>query len=206
MPNEAVAVRVWEPILREEITLKADFVVVASPLTPHEDSRELANILKVPVDTDGWFLEAHVKLRPVDFATEGVFVAGAAHYPKFPNEAIAQAQAAAARAATILSKDKLHAGGIVAQVDAEKCTGCLTCVRICPFRVPRIDSAKAAIGGIYGAAHIEAAACQGCGICAAECPGKAIQLMHFKDGQVIAKIEALFSNEELIPVSALEVR
>ncbi len=196
--RSAVSVRVWEPMLREEITLNADLVVVASPLTPHEDARELANILKVPVDTDGWFLEAHVKLRPVDFATEGVFVAGAAHYPKFPNEAIAQAQAAAARAATILSKDKLHAGGIVAQVDAEKCTGCLTCVRICPYRVPRIDTAKLAIGGIYGAAHIEAAACQGCGICAAECPGKAIQLMHYKDGQVIAKVEALFEERQLV--------
>ena len=198
VPNGAVAVRVWEPMLREEITLKADLVVVASPLTPHEDSRELANILKVPVDTDGWFLEAHVKLRPVDFATEGMFVAGAAHYPKFPNEAIAQAQAAAARAATILSKDKLRAGGIVALVDAEKCTGCLTCVRICPYHVPRIDPAKTAIGGIYGAAYVEAAACQGCGICAAECPGKAIQLMHFKDGQVIAKVEALFEERELV--------
>ena len=204
--GSAVSIRVWEPMLREEITLNADLVVVATPLTPNEDARELANILKVPVDTDGWFLEAHVKLRPVDFATEGVFVAGAAHYPKFPNEAIAHAQAAAARAATILSKDKLHAGGVIAQVDAEKCTGCLTCVRICPYRVPHIDATKTAIGGIYGAAYIEAAACQGCGICAAECPGKAIQLLHYKDSQVVAKIEALFSDAELIPVSALEVR
>ncbi|MEW5718326.1 MAG: FAD-dependent oxidoreductase [Chloroflexota bacterium] len=200
IPNlqSPISIRVWEPLLREEITLNADLVVVASPLTPHADARELANILKVPVDTDGWFLEAHVKLRPVDFATEGVFVAGAAHYPKFPNEAIAQAQAAAARAATILSKDKLHAGGVVAQVDAEKCTGCLTCVRICPYHVPRIDATKMAIGGIYGAAHIEAAACQGCGSCAAECPGKAIQLMHFTDGQVIAKVEALFEERQLV--------
>ena len=204
--GSAVSIRVWEPMLREEITLNADLVVVATPLTPNEDARELANILKVPVDTDGWFLEAHVKLRPVDLATEGVFVAGAAHYPKFPNEAIAHAQAAAARAATILSKDKLHAGGVIAQVDAEKCTGCLTCVRICPYRVPHIDATKTAIGGIYGAAYIEAAACQGCGICAAECPGKAIQLLHYKDSQVVAKIEALFSDAELIPVSALEVR
>jgi heterodisulfide reductase subunit A-like polyferredoxin len=191
----SVVVRVWDPILREEITLHPDLIVLATPLTPREDARELANILKVPVDTDGWFLEAHVKLRPVDFATEGIFVAGAAHYPKFPNEAIAQAQAAAARAATILSKDFLHAGGIVAQVDAAKCTGCLTCVRICPYRVPLIDPQRLAVGGIYGAAHIEAAACQGCGICAAECPAKAIQLLHFKDGQVIAKVEAMFARE-----------
>jgi len=191
--NRKSKIRVWEPLLREEITLDPDLVVLATPLTPHDDARELANILKVPVDTDGWFLEAHVKLRPVDFATEGVFVAGAAHYPKFMNEAIAQAQAAAARAATILSKDVMRAGGIVAQVDAAKCTGCLTCVRICPYRVPRIDPKQLAVGGIYGAAHIEAAACQGCGICVAECPAKAIQLLHFTDRQIVAKVEALSS-------------
>ena len=184
---------VWEPMLGKELVLRPDLVVLASPLVPHEDARELANRLKVPVDQDGWFLEAHVKLRPVDFATEGIFVAGAAHYPKFPNEAIAQAQAAAARAATILSKESLHAGGVVAKVDASKCTGCLTCVRICPYRVPRIEPTQVAVGGIYGAAYIEAAACQGCGICAAECPAKAIQLMHFKDAQVLAKVDALFS-------------
>ncbi len=192
-PNAQLAIRVWEPMLREEITLHPDLVVLATPLTPREDARELANLLKVPVDLDGWFLEAHVKLRPVDFATEGVFVAGAAHYPKFLNEAIAQAQAAAARAATILSKEVLNAGGVVAHVDAAKCTGCLTCVRICPYRVPRIDPTKMAVGGIYGAAHIEAAACQGCGICAAECPAKAIQLLHYRDDQVVAKVEALFT-------------
>ena len=188
-----MAIQVWEPILQEELTLSADLAVLAAPLVPHDDARELANKLKVPVDQDGWFLEAHVKLRPVDFATEGIFVAGAAHYPKFPNEAIAQAQAAAARAATILSKPSLHAGGVVAQVDAAKCTGCLTCVRICPYRVPRIVPTQVAVGGIYGAAQIEAAACQGCGICASECPAKAIQLLHFKDGQIVAKVEALFT-------------
>ncbi|MCX7840150.1 MAG: FAD-dependent oxidoreductase, partial [Anaerolineae bacterium] len=202
--RSAVSVRVWEPILREELTLHPDLIVVAAPLTPRADARELANLLKVPVDMDGWFLEAHVKLRPVDFATEGIFVAGAAHYPKFPREAIAQAQAAAARAATILAKEKLHAGGVVAQVDASKCTGCLTCVRICPYHVPRIDATKLAIGGIYGAAYIEPAACQGCGTCAAECPGKAIQLMHYRDDQVLAKVQALFT--DLIPVSMVEVR
>ena len=202
--GSAVAVRVWEPILREELTLYPDVIVVAAPLTPRADARELANLLKVPVDMDGWFLEAHVKLRPVDFATEGIFVAGAAHYPKFPREAIAQAQAAAARAATILAKEKLHAGGVVAQVDASKCTGCLTCVRICPYHVPRIDATKLAVGGIYGAAYIEAAACQGCGTCAAECPAKAIQLMHYRDDQVLAKVQALFT--DLIPASMVEVR
>ncbi|MBI3913698.1 MAG: FAD-dependent oxidoreductase, partial [Chloroflexi bacterium] len=202
--NQKLAIRVWEPMLAQELILRPDLVVLATPLVPCDDARELANILKVPVDMDGWFLEAHVKLRPVDFATEGIFVAGAAHYPKFPNEAIAQAQAAAARAATILAKETLRAGGVVARVDPLKCTGCLTCVRICPYRVPVIDQKQLAVGGIYGAAHIEAAACQGCGICAAECPAKAIQLLHFKDGQVVAKVEAMFARANFIPVNALE--
>lgn len=198
-PTSPLTVRVWEPMLRQELVLHPDLVVLATPMVPSDGSRELANILKVPVDQDGWFLEAHVKLRPVDFASEGIFVAGSAHYPKFMSEAIAQAQAAAARAATILSKDKLHAGGIVAVVDSVRCTGCLTCVRICPYGVPRIDPSQVAVGGIMGAARIEPAACHGCGICAAECPGKAIQLMHYKDGQVLAKVEALFADQVTIP-------
>jgi heterodisulfide reductase subunit A-like polyferredoxin len=162
---------------------------------PAEGAEKLTSTLKVPVDLDGFFLEAHVKLRPVDFVTEGIFVAGAAHYPKFIEECIVQAQAATARAATILSQDTLRAGGVVAVVEAEKCTGCLTCVRVCPYHVPVIDPAVPGAGGVYGAALIEAAACQGCGICAAECPAKAIQLMHYLDAQVTAEEEALLVRE-----------
>ncbi len=195
MGNSHLSIAVWEPMLREELLLHADLVVVSAPMVPSDGARELANLLKVPVDQDGWFMEAHVKLRPVDFASDGIFVAGAAHYPKFMQEAIAQAQAAAARAATILSKPKMEVGGIVAVVDPEKCTGCLTCVRICPYNVPRINPAQVAVGAIKGAAEIPAAACHGCGICAAECPAKAIELMHFKDGQVLAKVEALFARD-----------
>lgn len=195
--DSRLAVRVWEPVLKEEITLMPDLVILSTPMVPSEGARDLANILKIPVDQDGWFLEAHVKLRPVDFASEGIFMAGAAHYPKFLNETIAQAQAAAARAATILSKSKLDVGGVVAVVDPAKCTGCLTCVRVCPYGVPRVMATKQGVGGIMGAAHIEAAACHGCGTCAAECPAKAIQLLHFKDNQVLAKVQALFGQSEL---------
>ncbi len=194
-----LSLSVWEPILQQEITLRPDLIVLSTPMVPNDGSRELANVLKVPIDQDGWFLEAHVKLRPVDFASEGIFLAGAAHYPKFLTETIAQAQAAAARAATILSKPVLEAGGVVAVVDPSKCTGCLTCVRICPYGVPRIDPTQAAVGGIMGAARIEAAACHGCGTCAAECPAKAIQVMHYKDGQVLAKVDALFAQSEVAP-------
>jgi heterodisulfide reductase subunit A-like polyferredoxin len=138
-----------------------------------------------------------VKLRPVDFATEGFFLAGMAHYPKFLDESIAQAQAAAARAATILSRDTLEVGGIVAQVDEAACVGCLTCVRICPYDVPQIQAGFKGVGGIEGAAYIEAARCHGCGICVAECPARAIQLLHYRDAQMEAKIAALM---EPVPV------
>jgi heterodisulfide reductase subunit A-like polyferredoxin len=106
-----------------------------------------------------------------------------------------QARAAAARAATILSQATLQAGGVVAVVEPEKCTGCLTCVRVCPYNVPIIERTLRGAGGVLGAAHIEIAACQGCGICAAECPAKAIQLMHYRDQQVTAEAEALFVDE-----------
>jgi heterodisulfide reductase subunit A-like polyferredoxin len=144
---------------------------------------------------DGFFLEAHVKLRPVDFSSDGLFVAGMAHYPKFLDETIVQAQAAAARAMTILSRDVLEVGGVVAQVDVEKCVACLTCVRICPYHVPQIQVDFSGVGGIVGAAYIEPAQCHGCGICVAECPAKAIQLLHYQDAQLEAEIAAIFERE-----------
>jgi len=184
-------VTVWEPVLGEELVLEPDLLVLSMPVVPSPGSREFAARLKLPVDLDGFFLEAHVKLRPVDFATDGFFLAGMAHYPKFLGEAIAQAQAAAARAATVLSRDYLEVGGIVAQVDSEKCVACLTCVRICPYRVPRIRADLVGVGGIVGAAYIEPAQCHGCGVCVGECPAKAIQLLHYRDVQIEAKIEVL---------------
>ena len=125
-------------------------------------------------------------------------MAGMAHYPKLLDETIVQAQAAAARAARILSLPSLAAGGRVAVVDASKCTGCLTCVRICPFNVPKVQPSLNGVGSILGAAWIEAAVCQGCGLCAAECPARAIQLKHYTDVQMQAKLDALFE----IPLEA----
>ena len=190
--GEKLQVRAWEPTFGEWITLTPELLVLSNPVVPSEGARELATALKVPLDLDGFFLEAHVKLRPVDFASDGIYLAGLAHYPKLIGEAVVQAQAAAARAATILSQRELHVGGVVAAVEAEKCTGCLTCVRVCPFNVPYIDSVTVGAGGILGAAEIPPVACQGCGVCAAECPAKAIRLMHYTDTQVVAKVEALF--------------
>ena len=137
-------------------------------------------------------LEAHLKLQPVDFPTEGAYLCGAIQYPKFIDEAIAQAKAAAARSSAILSQDELEVGGPIAVVETEKCTGCLTCVRVCPYDVAIIDPELVGVAGIHGAARIAPAACRGCGICAGECPAKAIQLQHYRDEQILAPAESLF--------------
>jgi len=191
-------VAVTDPVLGEPLVLTPDLLVLSEAIVPAEGSEEPAKMFKFSCSREGFFLEAHVKLRPVDFPAEGIFLCGAAHYPKFLDEAVTQAEAAAARAATILSKDELQIGGVVAEVEQAKCTACLTCVRICPFDVPVIEPAAVGAGGIRGAARIEVAACRGCGICAAECPAKAIELLHFKDGQVITKVEALFAERESV--------
>ncbi len=186
-------VSVFEKVLGRQIVLNPGLVALSSAVVPSEGARELAELLKFSCTLEGFFLEAHVKLQPVDFPAEGIFLCGMAHYPKFIDETIAQANAAAARAATVLSQETLQVGGVVAVVEEEKCTACLTCVRICPYDAAFINTAKRGAGDILGAAEIEAAACQGCGSCVAECPAKAIQLMHFKDEQILAKEEALFA-------------
>jgi heterodisulfide reductase subunit A-like polyferredoxin len=143
----------------------------------------VASVLKIQRTLEGFFLEAHMKLRPVDLATDGMYLAGGAHGPKLITETISQASAAAARACTILSKEKMMVGGVVAVVDGENCAACLTCVRVCPYDVPVIN--------IKGEAEIDPAKCHGCGSCSAECPAMAIELMHFREPQLWAKAHAL---------------
>jgi heterodisulfide reductase subunit A-like polyferredoxin len=183
--NGSVKVAYRDPYLSRGIELPVDLLVLATPTVPNEGNDDLSLMLKVPLQADGFFLEAHVKLRPVDFGSEGIFLCGSAHYPKGIEETISQAYAAAGRAAAILAKPALKAGGVVAEVDQEKCAACLTCVRICPYEVPIIDP-------VAKKAKIEAAACQGCGVCVSECPVKAITLHHYTDAQIFAKEEALF--------------
>jgi heterodisulfide reductase subunit A-like polyferredoxin len=137
---------------------------------------------------EGFFQEAHVKMRPMDFMDEGIFVCGMAHYPKFIEESISQALATAGRAMTILSKQPLFMGGTVAVVDQEQCVGCLTCVRTCPFEIPRIDPGTFGVGHIAGAAYIDPTLCQGCGTCTAECPATAIQLANYTDEMMLRSL------------------
>ncbi len=191
--GDTLTVRAWDHALQRPVRLQPDWLVLSMPVVPNTEASGVAGLFKANIDAHGFFLEAHVKLRPVDFASDGLFMAGMAHYPKLLDESMIQAQAAAARAARILSRESLLAGGRVAVVDESKCTGCLTCVRICPFGVPRVVHDLTGVGNISGAARIEAAVCQGCGSCVAECPAQAIQLMHYTDAQLAAKTHALLA-------------
>lgn len=194
--DSPLLVESWDPILEHQLTLKPDLLVLSMPVVPGQDMADMAALFKVHQDADGFFMEAHVKLRPVDFSTDGVFMAGMAHYPKLLDETMIQAQAAASRAARVLSHETIVVGGRVAVVDESRCSGCLTCVRICPFGVPVMQPALAGVGDILGAAHIETAICQGCGTCVAECPARAIQLMHYTDAQMMNKVRALIKPEK----------
>ncbi|GAB4558105.1 MAG: FAD-dependent oxidoreductase [Anaerolineae bacterium] len=191
------SIRVWDGALGRDLELHPDLLVLSMPVVPADGAHELSTRFRVPLDLNGFFLEAHVKLRPVDFSTDGLFMAGMAHYPKLLDEAIIQAKAAAARAATILAQDELVTGGRVAVVDPARCAACLTCVRTCPYEAPRITSTLTGVGGVVGAAQIETALCRGCGLCVAACPARAIQLMHYTDAQVLAKVDALLVSQEV---------
>jgi heterodisulfide reductase subunit A-like polyferredoxin len=191
--GKGVEIQTFDHALGMPIILKPEILVLSNPIIPSEGAHKLASTCKTAVDGDGFFLEAHVKLRPVDFASDGLYMAGMAHYPKLMDETIAHAQAAAARASIILSKETLTAGGIVAEVDSSKCVGCLTCVRVCPFDIPIVDESIDGIGEISGAAYIEPTICQGCGTCVSECPAKAIELLHYQDDQIMIKLDALLA-------------
>jgi heterodisulfide reductase subunit A len=182
-----LVVRVPDLSLGVELELPADMVTLSMAVSPAEETAELAKILRIPLSSEGFFEEAQMKLRPMDFMRDGIFLAGMAHYPKFIEESISQALAAAGRAITLLSQEVLYLGGVVAQVDPEKCVGCLTCTRTCPFSIPQVVQleGRTGVGGLGGAAYIDPALCQGCGTCTGECPAAAIQLVHYTDDQMM---------------------
>ncbi|WP_151191959.1 FAD-dependent oxidoreductase [Desulfotomaculum copahuensis] len=186
--DDRLQVSLTDPILGQPVCIDADLLVLAPPVVPAPDNGKLSQLYKVPLNADGFFLEAHMKLRPVDFPAEGVYMCGLAHAPKNIEESINQAKAAAGRAGTILSRDRLESRGVRAHVDQEKCAACLTCVRLCPFNAPHINPET-------HRAEIEAVQCQGCGTCAGECPNKAIELMGYNDEQQMARVHGMFLRE-----------
>ena len=169
-------------VLQRDIKISADILALSAGMRA-EDTEELSSILKLARNQDGYFLEAHVKLRPVDMASDGVFVCGTAHSPRLISESISQAMAAASRAATFLSQSEITLSVVTAKVDQEKCAACLICVRSCPYEVPRINK--------DGVSEIDPALCHGCGICSAECPAKVIEINWYEDDQVMSKVDAL---------------
>ncbi|MDW5563288.1 MAG: CoB--CoM heterodisulfide reductase iron-sulfur subunit A family protein [Methanomassiliicoccus sp.] len=183
-----------DTILGEDIMIKPDLVVLSTGIRPHHDNEELAKMLKVPLSKDKYFLEAHMKLRPVDFATNGVYLAGLAHWPKFTDEAIAQASGAAARAMTVISKPELKSEGIIAAVNDDICDGCAICEPVCEYKAitivadPKNPEKKKAI--------VNEGLCKGCGCCVAACPSGAMEQRGFKNQQIIAAIDAALEESE----------
>jgi heterodisulfide reductase subunit A-like polyferredoxin len=180
--ENGVMVTFRDHVLNRDLRVEADLLGLSAGMVA-EDTEELSAILKVARNAEGYYMEAHVKLRPVDMATDGIFVCGTAHSPKLITESISQAQAAAARATTFLSQTQLTLSAVTARVTAEKCASCLICVRSCPYNVPRINA--------DGVSEIDPALCHGCGICVSECPAKAIDLQWYEDEQIICIVDAL---------------
>lgn len=176
-------VTITDHVLRRPITLTPDLLTLSTAIQPNE-TEELGQFFKVPVSEDGFFIEAHAKLRPVDFATDGVFMCGLAHYPKSIDESIAQAQAAAARAAIVLALDTIHFAGTVAYTNQLDCSACATCISICPFSAPGWNEKS-------GKAEINPALCKGCGLCVASCRSGAIKLRGFDDAQIFSMIDCV---------------
>ncbi len=200
LKENKLIVNVYDLLLNDEITINPDLIVLSAGLVPREN-KELSQLLKVPLDQNGFFLEAHVKLRPLDFASDGIFLCGTAQWPKSISETIIQAKGAAARAATILSKDKMRITGVIAEINEVKCIGCGDCRDICPykaidmvetelkFRAVR-DAYNSSISVTRRKSKVHTVVCKGCGTCVGICPVGAITLKYFTNQQLITMIKS----------------
>ena len=181
-----IVVKTKDLVLGGTMTLEADNLVLAAAIVPNDENKDLAKFYKISTNEDGYFLEAHMKLRPVDFATDGVFLAGLAHYPKPLDETIAQAEAASAHASAVLARGYVDAPGMVSSVDPFLCRGCGRCVDVCPFHAPEW---KEVAPGVFRS-EVNPALCKGCGACGVACPTGAAAIRHFKDDQIGDMIDA----------------
>ena len=181
-------VEINDPVLGENVVIDADILALSVAMVPSPEATELAMLYKVPLNEDGFFLEAHVKLRPVDFATDGVFVCGLAHAPKSIEESIAQAKAAASRATVVLVKDAIVGEGIVASVNEDICSGCGVCEVLCPYAAIAVDRERRV-------SVVNEALCKGCGTCCAACPAGAVQQRGFTSEEVSAMLSAALAGE-----------
>jgi heterodisulfide reductase subunit A len=184
--DSGLSVTVNDPILGQPLEIQADMLTLASAIVPERDE-ELANFFKVSLNDDGFFAERHAKMGPSEFATDGMFLCGLAHYPKSIDESVAQGKAAASKAVTLLSQEVIHSSGEVAQVNPVYCSSCGVCVAICPYSAPSFIEE----GRFAGKAQINPSLCKGCGLCAASCRSGAIALKGSDNRQIYAMIEAI---------------
>lgn len=182
-----IGIKVWDHVLHRPLQITADMLVLATAIRPNADTGKISGLYKVPVDADGFFLEAHAKLRPVDFSTDGMYVTGMAHYPKPVEESVAQSLAAAARAATVLAKTEVKLDAVKATVDAEKCDGCALCVDVCPFGAITIVERQDTGGRMIS---INKANCKGCGLCQGTCPKRGVFVAGFTMEQISSQVTA----------------
>jgi heterodisulfide reductase subunit A len=189
--DDTLSVEVWDHVLHQPFVFNADVVILATAIQPQAEVGKLAQIYKLPVDADGFLQEAHVKLRPVEFSVEGMFLAGLAHYPKPIEETVAQAQAAVSRACTVLAKDFISLDAIKAEVEPNKCDGCALCLDVCPYHAISLVE----VAGTEGKRVIEinAAQCKGCGCCQATCPKDGVTVAGFTMEQLSAQVAAALS-------------
>ncbi|MFC1787540.1 FAD-dependent oxidoreductase, partial [Halobacteriota archaeon] len=187
LESGALKVLVADRTLGREILIKPDLLVLSAAVLPHPDSKKLSEMLKVPLREDGFFLEAHAKLRPIDFSNDGIFLCGLAHSPKSIGETLSQASAAASRAATILSKDHVEAEGAIVSVDEILCRGCGRCEEVCEYNAIEIREIEP--GRLVS--QVKEVLCKGCGTCSVACPSGAMSHKHFTDKQIIAMIDAM---------------
>jgi len=181
--SKKLLVSIRDILLQSKLNIETDFIALSTGIVAPEDNFRMAQMLKVPINSDGFFLEAHVKLRPVDFSTEGIFLCGLAHAPKNMEESICQAKAAASRAGKILGKDSIIANGIVASVNEEICAGCGLCEAVCPYGAIEVDKKDKV-------ARVNPVLCKGCGTCCAACPSGAAELKGFRKKQILSMIDA----------------
>ncbi|TFG46049.1 MAG: 4Fe-4S dicluster domain-containing protein, partial [Dehalococcoidia bacterium] len=175
--DKSLKVSIIEPILKARLNIPAELLVLSAGVVPDADQR-LTKLMKLPYSDDGFLMEAHIKLRPVDSQVEGVFLAGLAHSPKLAEESIAQAGAAAAKAAAILSKDTIQLEACISDVIDENCDGCAYCVDPCPYNAITLIE-YASNGKVKKTVESDPAKCQGCGVCMATCPKKGITVKNF---------------------------
>ena len=189
-------VNVFNTIIGEEISIDCDLLVLSTPLVQHEAGKSLSPLLKVPLGADGFFLEAHIKLRPVDFATDGVYVCGTAHSPKAVDESIIQAHAAASSAAIPMAMERVRSEAITAGVAEDLCRGCGKCKEACEFNAITLEKKIFEVEPFFRepilVATVNEVVCKGCGSCATACPTGAIAMKHFTDKQILAEIEAAY--------------